>query len=192
MASRSRLKVGLDVPWVTSWSDEALIGVRPCPSASGQLAVCQAERPGFGRPEYSRNHMSRQRWSVGRMLCPMCGEPTRDGDRWSQTARQVSVGALRAKGLGGLAPADLPDARLVLDAGAIAPLHLVCAQRSMLHCPHLQMHAAPEPIAFPKRWVVLPLMVEAKPQPAHVLLAAPAPARSIPVVGFLQLCGLLD
>lgn len=192
MASRSRLKVGVDVPWVTSWSEEPLAGVRPCPSVAGRLAISQGERPGYGRPEYSRNHMVRQRWSVGRMLCPMCGEATVDGDRWSQTARQVSAGALRAKGFGPLLPGDLADDRPVLDAGAISPLHRACAERSMLHCPHLQAHGHAEPIAFPKRWMVLPLMVEARPKPAHALLAAGPAPRPTPVVGFLQLCGLPD
>ena len=75
----SRLKVGVDVPWVTSWSDEESLGVRPCPSIGGRLAICQAERPGVGRPQYSMNHLRRQRETVGRMLCPMCGQPTAAG-----------------------------------------------------------------------------------------------------------------
>jgi hypothetical protein len=188
---RSRLKVGVDVPWVTSWSEEPLTGVRPCATVGGRLAIGQMEKPGFGRPLYSRNHMRRQRESVLRMLCPMCGEPTADGDRWTQTGKLVAAGVLRAKGLGIAVPADLPDARLVLDAGAIAPLHRSCAERSREECPHLQAHATPELLPFPATWCVAPLMVEAyrQDQP-HFLNPARRPQGSVAVVSFLQLCGV--
>lgn len=187
MSKRSRLKVGVDVPWVTSWSEEAMLGVGPCPTLDGGLAIGQAEKPGFGRPLYSRNHLRRQRDSVRRMLCPMCGRPTAEGDRWTQTGKLVAAGALRAKGLGATVPADLPDDRLVLDAGAIAPCHRACAERARDHCPHLQAHASPELLAFPATWFVAPLMVAAYPQ-AHFL--NPARQRAVPVVSFLQLCGV--
>ena len=116
--SPSRLKPGVDVPWVTSWTDEPFMGVRPCATVSGRLAVCQADRPGAGRPQYSRNHLVRQRRSVVEMRCPMCGAPTSGDDRWTQTARRTSAGALRARGLGGLLPAEIKDAAVLIDAGA--------------------------------------------------------------------------
>lgn len=186
--SPSRLKVGVDVPWVTSWTVEDFLGVAPCPTVRGQLAVGQAQRAGEGRPQYSRNHLVRQRRSVAEMLCPMCGDPTVEDDRWTQTARRTSVGAMRARGVGALLPPDLKDAAVVVDAGAIAPLHLACADRSMQQCPHLIAMASAEIRPFPKAWVVAPLMVEAKrPTPALPGLAGQA---SIPVVSFLQIFGI--
>jgi hypothetical protein len=193
MGGKSRLKVGVDVPWVTSWSEETLLGVRPCASVDGQLAIGQAERPGYGRPLYSRNHLRRQRESIRGLLCPMCGGQTAEGDRWTQTGKLVTAGALRAKGLGQAIPPELSDDRLVLDAGAIAPSHRDCAERARDHCPHLQAHATPELLAFPAAWCVAPLMVEAFPKtPPLLVLNKPQPARSVAVVSFLQLCGITE
>jgi hypothetical protein len=186
MTGRSRLKVGVDVPWVTSWSLEEVLGVRPCASLDGALALHQAERPEFGRPNYSRNHLNRQRWSVRRMLCPMCGQPTAHGDRWTQTGRLTTAGVLRARGLGPAVPADVADAQVVLNAGAIAPLHRACAERALEHCPHLGALPSTELLPFPERLTVLPLTIAAAPP--HVLAAAPA--APIAVITFLQLCGI--
>jgi hypothetical protein len=186
---KSRLKVGIDVPWVTSWSGEEILGVRPCPSVDGRLAICQAEHPGAGKPNYSRNHHRRQRESARQMLCPMCGEPTRDGDRWTQTATLVAAGALRAKGLGAALPPVVPDHQIVLDAGAIAPSHRACAERALQHCPHLGGMAQQTLHPFPERWTTYPLMIEATP-PRHALAAQPVAA--VPVISFIQLCGVTD
>ncbi len=182
-----KLKVGVDVPWVTSWSTEAMTGVGPCPSVDGLLAVGQQDRPGQGKPLYSRNHLFRQRKSVREMLCPMCGEPTQEGDRWSQTARWTTAGEVRAKGLGDRLPPDFRDDRPLLDAGAIAPLHRACAERALVHCPHLGGMADHELKAFPGAWLIAPLTIEAKP-PA----GAGAPPRSVAVISFLQLIGVPD
>jgi hypothetical protein len=188
----SKLKVGVDVPWVTSWSAEELLGVRPCPSIGGRLAICQAERPGQGKPQYSMNHFRRQRETVRRMLCPMCGQPTPEGDRWTQIARRTSAGVLRSRGLGGALPVGLPDARQVIDAGSIAPLHDACVKRSLEHCPHLRAHPGVEVMAWPEQWSVAPLMVRAQPPPEPLaVLSAPRPAPGpVAVVGFLQIFGL--
>ena len=72
----SALKVGVDVPWVTSWSVEEVIGVRPCPTVDSRPALVQTSNAGFGKPQYSQNHLVRQRLTVRNMLCPMCGKPT--------------------------------------------------------------------------------------------------------------------
>ncbi|KQZ05972.1 hypothetical protein ASD21_18485 [Caulobacter sp. Root1455] len=185
----SRLKVGVDVPWVTSWSDEESLGVRPCPTVGGRLAVCQAERPGLGKPQYSLNHFRRQRETVGRMLCPMCGEPTVAGDRWTQIAKRVPAGLLRAKGLGIALPPAVGNERIVIDAGSIAPLHDACVKRSLEHCPHLKAHPGVEVMAWPEHWTVAPLMVQAVAPPVLTIMAAPiAPPRA--AVGFLQIFGL--
>ena len=181
----SRLRVGRDVPWVTSWSEETFLGVRPCPLAGGRPAVHQAERPGVGRPNYSRNHLNRQRRSVAGMLCPMCGRPTAARDRWTQTGTLAAAGALRAKGLGRLLPAAsvVPDTQLVLDAGNIAPSHRACAELALTQCPHLSTAAEKGLKPFPERWLAAPLWIEASPPP-------PAVGRSVAVVSFLQLYGL--
>ena len=193
MKGQSRLKVGIDVPWVTSWSEEEILGVRPCPTVNGRLAICQAERAGFGKPQYSKNHLRRQRASVLQMLCPMCGSPTSDDDRWTQIARPVTAGAIRARGLGAALPKELPDDRIVIDAGAISPSHLACVERSLQHCPHLKADPNVRVLRFPKLWTTLPLEVRATPQVAIHVLAAPnrAPA-AISVVSFIQLCGITD
>lgn len=181
--SRSRLQVGADVPWVTSWTSEPVTGAGPCLTTPGMMAVRQREQPGFGRPVYSENHHYRQRVSVLRMLCPMCGQPTGKGDRWTLTAKRKTAGALREQGLGEQVPADLPDARVVIDAGAIAPLHKACAERSAVQCPHLSADPALDLRAFAIRWMVSPL---------YVPLAEDAPPDAPPIVAFLQLCGITD
>ena len=182
----SRLQVGVDVPWVTSWSEEPVGLVGPCPSVDSVMAVGQASRPGQGKPLYSRNHLFRQRRSVREMLCPMCGQPTQAGDRWSQTGRWTTAGALRERGFAQALPAALEDARPLLDAGAIAPLHLACAERALLHCPHLKGLEDRTLKAFPAAWIVVPLTVEARPP------TGPAGARPIAAVSFLQLLGVAD
>jgi hypothetical protein len=187
-AGVSKLKVGVDVPWVTSWSSEQVTGVSPCPSVDGALAIGQAEHPGKGRPLYSRNHLFRQRKSVREMRCPMCGEPTPDGDRWSQTGRWTTAGEIRARGLGVWLPPEFPDAKALFDAGAIAPLHRACAERALTHCPHLGGMADHKLKAFPGAWIVAALSVEAKPRAS----AGAVPQRGVAAVTFLQLIGVPD
>jgi hypothetical protein len=152
------------------------------------LAIGQAWAPGQGKPLYSRNHLFRQRKSVREMLCPMCGEPTRAGDRWSQTGHWTTAGELRAKGLSHWVPPDYADDKPLFDAGAIAPLHRACAERALAHCPHLNGMADHELKAFPGAWIVAALSIEAKPQ--HAL--ANTPRRSVAAVTFLQLIGVPD
>ena len=186
---KSALRVGVDVPWVTSWTAEPVLGVRPCASVGGRPALVQGEQPGFGKPEYSKNHLLRQRLSVQRMLCPMCGEPTVREDRVTQLARRTTAGRLRQSGRGSSIAPDIGDDAVLMDAGAISPLHRRCSDLSLKHCPHLR--AAPvEVMTFPDQWLVLPLLIEAQAplSPGYALLAAP-PVRSVAVVTFLQLCG---
>jgi len=182
MTSGSRLKPGIDVPWVTSWSEEAQTGVAPCPSVDGQLAVGQLEKPGRGRPLYSQNHLFRQRRSVREMLCPMCGKPTPEDDRWIQTARWTTAKELRAAGFATALPVELADDKPLLNCGAIAPLHRACAETALTRCPHLGAREDHELKRFPSAWVVVPLWVEARTNRP--------PIRSLPVVSFLQIVGL--
>lgn len=185
---QSSLQVGVDVPWVTSWTAEPVLGIQPCQTVSGRPALVQAQCAGFGKPEYSKNHLVRQRLTVRKMLCPMCGEPTHAGDRVTQLAKPTTAGALRARGLAGGLGANISDGEVLIDAGSIAPLHRRCSDLSLKHCPHLR--AAPVEVqSFPDRWLILPLLIEADttPSPGHALLRQPP--RPIAVVTFLQICG---
>jgi len=163
MPPESRLQVGIDVPWVTSWSEEAISGVAACPSVDGELAIQQVERPGVGRPLYSKNHLFRQRRSVREMLCPMCGEATPEGDRWTQTGQWTTAGHYRAHGLGGWLPAAMTDDQTLLGLGAVAPLHKACAERSLTQCPHLRSMADKDLKPFPAAWIVAPMRVAPNP-----------------------------
>ena len=185
----SSLKVGVDVPWVTSWTGEPSLGAGPCPSVGRALAIRQVENPGMGKPLYSQNHAVRQRLSVRDMRCPMCGQPTPATDRWTQVAHPVTAGRLRADGRGARLPGDIPDDHILIDAGAIAPLHRACVDRSLRYCPHLKADPHIDVRRFPDRWFVLPLMARAEAVP-QLFLARPLPARTAAVIGFLQLCGL--
>lgn len=181
----TKLKIGVDVPWVSSWSDEKPTRVSRCPSVDGLPAAGQEDKPGQGEPLYSRNHLFRQRRSVREMLCPMCGEPTEASDRWIQTGRWTTAGAVRKLGLGKWLPADIKDERPLLDAGAIAPLHRACAERALTQCPHLNGLPDHELKRFPSAWIVVPLTIEAKPPPA-----LGGDQQSVAVISFLQLIGV--
>lgn len=191
----AKLKIGTDVPWVTSWTAEAVLGVAPCPTVNGQPAVWQQERPGVGKPQYSKNHLQRQRASIRGLLCPLCGAPKAEGDRWTLTGRWTTAGALRADGRALAVPFDLPDARPVLSAGAIAPGHKACMERSHRLCPHLAAMAGAALLAFPRRWYVSVIrgdVIAEAPAPAPAAaLTRPAAGPPAPVA-FLQLCGLGD
>lgn len=178
-----RLEIGVDVPWVSSWSTETAGGVGPCPTVDGVMAALQVWKPGVGVPLFSRNHLRRQRDSVRALLCPMCGQPTELGDRWTQTGRFHAAGVLRARGFGAALPAEIEDERVLLDAGAIAPLHMACALASLSRCPHLRALADRELKAFPPAWVVAPLYVQARP---------PAGGSAFAAVSFLQLIGITE
>ncbi|THD53332.1 hypothetical protein [Phenylobacterium sp.] len=188
MTAVSKLQIGVDVPWVTSWSEEPMLGVGPCPSVDGAIAVAQAEKPGAGRPLYSRNHLFRQRKSVREMLCPMCGKPTANGDRWCQTGRWTTAAEVRARNMGVWLPTGLDDAHRLFDAGAIAPLHRACAERALTHCPHLKAMPDHELKAFPDGWVIATLAVEARPAANFTNV----PQKPVVAIAFLQLIGLPD
>lgn len=185
---KSGLIVGVDVPWVTSWTEEPVIGVRPCLTVRASPALVQVDNAGYGRPQYSQNHLVRQRLTVLKMLCPMCGEPTSDDDRWTQVARLVPAGRLRRSGKAPCLPRDIEDKRVVVDAGSIAPLHRDCADRSLRHCPHLKADPNVNVMRFPTKWIVLPLFIEAAP--TLEAGAASVAGSAILVITFLQLIGL--
>jgi hypothetical protein len=189
---KSSLEVGVDVPWVTSWTAEEIIGPGPCPSLNGQIAVLQEANPGYGKPQYSKNHAYRQRMTVRHMLCPMCGEPTTGGDRVTQVARRAPAGLIRAGGRTPNLPWQIPDEAILIDAGSIAPLHRRCSDLSLTHCPHLRGSPNVEVMDFTPRWATMPLTVEAPvpAPPGHALMIERPRATTVTAVTFLQLCGL--
>lgn len=189
----SNLKVGIDVPWVTSWTEEPIIGVRPCPTVGASPALIQVANAGYGKPQYSKNHLVRQRQTVLHMLCPMCGEPTTPDDRWTQVARLTPAGLLRRAGKAAGLTREIEDRQVVLDAGSIAPLHRRCVDRSLRYCPHLKADLNVNVMPFPARWAVLPLMIEAS-APAEFaatgLTGVATAGAVVMVVTFLQLVGV--
>lgn len=191
MSRKSRLKVGIDVPWVASWTEEPMTGAAPCATVDGELALGQVERPGYGFPVYSKNHARRQRASMREMLCPMCGEPTAPGDRWHLLARRRTAGQLRATGFADSVPAQMADDQPILDAGTIAPLHRACAERSLTLCPHLKSNPATELVAFPETVTVTPLTTLARRQVEHFQRNPFAQNVSVLAVALLHLCGIL-
>ena len=185
---KSRLEVGLDVPWVTSWTEEPVVGVRPCPTVGGRPALVQKAAAGFGRPQYSKNHLVRQRQTVRGMLCPMCGRPTEAEDRWTQVAKRTPAGLLRRAGKAAGLPREIEDKQVLVDAGSIAPLHKACVDRSLRYCPHLKADPNVNVMPFPGRWTILPLLIEAAPMLETGAMAGAA----VLVVTFLQLVGITD
>lgn len=106
------------VPWNASWTGEAAYEVRNCRWVGGKLALWSPHRPGEGHPVYAKPHMVRQRQSVARMLCTVCGLPTPTFDRWWF-------------GLG----ERIPEWAL---ATTEAPVHYDCARTALRACPHLR------------------------------------------------------
>ena len=105
------------------------------------------------------------------------------------TARSSAAGALRADGLAHLLPPDLPDERVVQNAGSIAPLHRACARASSVRCPHLSVDPSLNLARFAERWHVVPLWVEGRltgAEPGD----SPGPEASFQIVAFLQLIGV--
>jgi hypothetical protein len=184
----SKLQVGVDVPWVTSWSEEPMTVIGPCPSVDGAIAVGQVENPGKGHPLYSSNHLFRQRKAVREMLCPMCGKPTQNGDRWSQTGHWTDAADIRRRNLGVWIPPEYPPERRLFDAGAIPPLHRACAERSRSLCPTLQTFGNQVLHAFPEAWLIATINVEAKPKAQYANL----PISPVVAITFLQLIGVPD
>ncbi|HYD28286.1 hypothetical protein [Brevundimonas sp.] len=183
---KSALNVGVDVPWVTSWTVETIVGVRRCPTVGGHPALVQTEASGNGRPVYSQNHLVRQRRTVLGMLCPMCGRPTPPEDRWTQVARQTPAGLLRRAGKAVGLSREIEDRQVVVDAGSIAPSHKACVDRSLRYCPHLKADPEVDVMPFPARWTILPLLIEASP----TLEGGAVAGAAILVVTFLQLVGI--
>lgn len=67
-------------PWNAAWSAEDSYQIRPCRWVGGKLAIWSPHKPGEGRPIFAKPHIVRQRQSVARFLCTVCGVATRTRD----------------------------------------------------------------------------------------------------------------
>ena len=188
MSTSPGLKIGVDVPWVVSWSEEPVTTIGPCPSVDGAIAVGQAENPGRGQPQFNRNHLFRQRRTVREMLCPMCGQPTQPGDRVSQTGHWTDAADIRRRTMGVWLPSDFKDDRRLFDAGTIAPMHRACAERARELCPPLKAFPNQDLHAFPGAWLIATINIEAQPKPGFSNL----PQAPVVAISFLQIIGVPD
>lgn len=131
--------VGMIVPWNASWSGENRHEIRPCRWVDGQLAIWSPHRPGEGRPLFAKPHMVRQRKSIALMLCTVCGESTPSNDRW-----WFALGEYRE---GWFITTE-------------APVHRVCADLAIQHCPHLRRNGCADDLSpFPKGYSILSAVV---------------------------------
>lgn len=115
-------QIGIDVPWIASWSDEiAQEGVRPCPHASGDLAMWLPDLPGSGKPLFKVLHPVRHRAAIAELRCMVCGEETPPNDRWLIP-------------FGGWVQID---GRWRFSTEP--PMHGACLDRALAHCPDLRI-----------------------------------------------------
>lgn len=115
--SESPLRIGVHVPWNAGWSSEESYEIRPCRWVGGKLALWSPHTPGIGKPVFARPHMVRQRQSIAKMLCTVCGKPTLPSDRWWFRLGNVQEGYFMT---------------------TEAPVHRTCADHSLSVCPHLR------------------------------------------------------
>jgi hypothetical protein len=108
------------VPWNAAWTAENRYEVRPCKYAGGRLAVWQPFKPGEGSPIFAKPHSVRQRQSVARFICTVCGKETPATDRWWFKLGAVTDGYWMT---------------------TEAPVHHDCAQLALRVCPHLRGRA---------------------------------------------------
>lgn len=129
----------ITVPWNASWSSEAHYEIRPCRWVGGALAIWSPQSPGVGRPIFAKPHMVRQRQSIARMLCTVCGEPTPKNDRWWFA-------------LGGYQEGWFMTTE--------APVHRECADLALAKCPHLQRNGCARDLTrFPGGYSILSAIV---------------------------------
>jgi hypothetical protein len=107
----------LPVPWNAMWSGEMRYEIRPCRWADGQLGLWQPHRPGDGRPIFAKPHNVRQRQSIARFLCTVCGDPAPPRDRWWFGHGMFREGWFMT---------------------SESPVHRACAEFALTVCPHLR------------------------------------------------------
>jgi hypothetical protein len=129
----------LPVPWNAGWTGEHHHEIRPCRWAEGKPAMWQPHRPGDGRPVFAKPHFVRQRQSVSRMLCTVCGEHTPPADRWWFQHGERRDGLFMT---------------------TEAPVHHECALVSLELCPHLRSTPAKQALSkFPGGYQIVVSML---------------------------------
>lgn len=110
------------VPYTVSWSGEQECFIGVCEHAGGLRALCNAVAPGEGTPVFGSPHCQRQRETIAKDWCDLCGKPLRNRTKVSLShARPQPHGA---------------DGWAVLQVEPL--LHKECAVISMKHCPSLR------------------------------------------------------
>lgn len=116
---------GVPVPWTVSWTAEEPLFLDHC-AVAGRLALCQAQRPGEGKPQFGKPHAIRQRVAIAEGLCDLCGRPLAATTKISLSHARVRLdGALGA---------------CVMQVEPL--LHRPCALVSLDHCPSLKRDVA--------------------------------------------------
>jgi hypothetical protein len=105
------------VPWNAAWTGEQQYEVRPCRYAFGHKAIWQKHAPGVGKPIFASPHMVRQRMSIAKFICTVCGKPTELNDRWWFQHGDIAEGFWIT---------------------AEAPVHKSCGEVAQTMCPHLR------------------------------------------------------
>ncbi len=152
--------VGDSVPWTVSWTGEERFSLADSRDFPGLVDLVQIDRPGEGLPKFKALHVTRMRLGMARHVCHVCGRPTPRNDRYLlpvQSGGFVTVG-------------DDPFRY----AANVPPLHVNCARRAQLLCPHLGRATIP-PVAYPgeeswlmpRRDVVEGMEALAKTLPRH-------------------------
>lgn len=109
------------VPRVALWTAEDRNFLAPDPLVRGQIAVCNDEAQGQGKPVFGTPHMQRQRKFVIEGLCDLCGRPLKGRSKVSLSHASERVGAA------GLCVMQVEPM-----------LHRECAAISLVHCPSLR------------------------------------------------------
>lgn len=119
---------GTPVPYTVSWSGEDRHFVGVCPYA-GRPALCQSVAPGSGKPAFGKPHDNRQRETIARGLCDLCGKPLKGRTKVSLShARWRDNAFVDRRGTGILQVEPL--------------LHRECAALCMRFCPSLRRDIA--------------------------------------------------
>lgn len=112
---------GVPVPWTASWSAEESFFLARCPYA-GELAICQPDIQGEGKPRFGKPHAVRQRKAIALSLCDLCARPLRGSTKVSLSHARVRL--------------DGAEGPCVMQVEPL--LHRGCALISLEHCPSLK------------------------------------------------------
>lgn len=125
MTARGLMFGNTPVPYTVSWSAEERFFIARC-QYFRRPAICQDVAPGQGQPRFGKPHSQRQRETIARELCDLCGRPLR-----ARTKVSLSHARPMPHGAEGLA---------ILQVEPL--LHRECAATSMQYCPSLRRDIA--------------------------------------------------